>query len=126
MTRMMATAEVSAIGQIELNNSNRLVASSFNMLTVAKFVSTIVATAADTIGGPTLREYLNNLVSPERGGITTSWVNKLRIFAGIADRRPRAFQTGCSPPPASNARAGWADVRSSPDWGFRCGCAAKP
>jgi hypothetical protein len=63
---MTATAEVSAIGQIELNSSNRPVASSFNMLTVAKFVRTSVATAADTIGGPTLREYLNDLVSPER------------------------------------------------------------
>ena len=58
MTRITATAEVSAIGQIELNSSNRLLASSFNMLTVAKFVRTSVATAADTIGGPTLREYL--------------------------------------------------------------------
>src|SRR4051794_5048543 len=58
MTRMTATAEVSAIGQIVLNSSNRLLASSFNMLTVAKFVRTSVATAADTIGGPTLREYL--------------------------------------------------------------------
>ena len=55
---MMATAEVSAIGQIELNSSIRLLASSLNMLTVAKFVRTGVATAADTIGGPTLREYL--------------------------------------------------------------------
>jgi hypothetical protein len=61
---MTATAEVSAIGQIELNSSNRLEASSFTMLTVAKFVKTSVATAADTIGGPTLREYLT-LVSPE-------------------------------------------------------------
>ena len=33
------------------------------MLTVAKFVSTSVATAADTIGGPILREYLT-AVSP--------------------------------------------------------------
>ena len=63
MTRMTATAEVSAIGQIELNSSNRLLASSFNMLTVAKFVRTSVATAADTIGGPILREYLTT-VSP--------------------------------------------------------------
>jgi hypothetical protein len=62
---MTATAEVNAIGQIELNSSNRPVASSFNMLTVAKFVRTSVATAADTIGGPILREYLNKLVSPE-------------------------------------------------------------
>ncbi len=66
MTRMTATAEVSAIGQIELNSSNRLLASSFNMLTVAKFVRTSVATAADTIGGPTFREYLNNFVSREQ------------------------------------------------------------
>jgi len=66
MTRMTATAEVSAIGQIELNSSNRLFASSFRMLTVAKFVRTSVATAADTIGGPTFREYLNKRVSPEK------------------------------------------------------------
>ena len=66
MTRMTATAEVSAIGQIVLNSSNRLFASSFNILTVAKFVSTSVATAADTIGGPTLREYLKESRLPER------------------------------------------------------------
>ena len=59
MTRMTATAEVSAIGQIEPNSSNRDVASSLTMLTVAKFVRTSVATAAETIGGPILREYLN-------------------------------------------------------------------
>ena len=35
-----------------------MTASSLTMLTVAKFVRTSVATAADTIGGPTLREYL--------------------------------------------------------------------
>src|SRR3954468_13386874 len=78
MTRITATAEVSAIGQIELNSSNRLLASSFNMLTVAKFVRTSVATAADTIGGPTLREYLKRLSSPPSdGGNTTPPVNKL-------------------------------------------------
>ena len=58
MTRMTATAEVSAIGQIEPNSSIRDGGASLTMLTVAKFVRTSVATAADTIGGPTLREYL--------------------------------------------------------------------
>jgi hypothetical protein len=38
------------------------------MLTVAKFVSTSVATAADTIGGPTLREYPNQIL-PDMGEI---------------------------------------------------------
>ena len=76
MTRMTATAEVSAIGQIEPNSSSRELASSFTMLTVAKLVSTSVATAADTIGGPTLREYLN-CVSPGGGGNTSPPVNKL-------------------------------------------------
>src|SRR4051794_37407641 len=84
MTRITATAEVSAIGQIEPNSSNREAASSLTMLTVAKFVRTSVATAADTIGGPILREYLND-ISPERGGNTTPPVNKLLsvTFGGI-------------------------------------------
>ena len=82
MTRMTATAEVSAIGQIVLNSSNRLLASSFNMLTVAKFVRTSVATAADTIGGPTLREYLKRLSSPPSDGENTILlVNNLRTPA---------------------------------------------
>jgi hypothetical protein len=53
---MTATAEVSAIGQIAPNSSIRELVSSRMMLTVAKFVSTSVATAAETIGGPTFRE----------------------------------------------------------------------
>ena len=65
MTRITATAEVSAIGQIELNSSNLELALSLMMLIVAKFVRTSVATAADTIGGPTLREYLTT-ISPGR------------------------------------------------------------
>src|SRR3954462_11500289 len=76
MTRVTASAEVSAIGQIEPNSSNRDAASSLTMLTVAKFVRTSVATAADTIGGPILREYLNE-ISPGRGVNTTPRVNKL-------------------------------------------------
>ena len=56
MTRMIATAEVRAIGQIVVNSSVRELALSRMMLTVAKLVRTSVATAAETIGGPTLRE----------------------------------------------------------------------
>ena len=56
MTRMTATAEVSAIGQIVLNSSMPDWVPSRTMLTVAKLVRTSVATAAATIGGPTLRE----------------------------------------------------------------------
>ena len=62
-TTITATADVSAIGQIEPNSSTCELVLSFTMLTVAKFVSTSVATAADTIGGPILREYLT-AVSP--------------------------------------------------------------
>jgi hypothetical protein len=36
------------------------------MLTVAKFVRTSVATAAETIGGPTLREYLKGRLPGRR------------------------------------------------------------
>ncbi len=68
MTRITATAEVSAIGQIAPNSSIREAVASLTMTTVAKFVSTSVATAADTIGGPTLREYLTEF-SPTTGRI---------------------------------------------------------
>ncbi|HEY5713062.1 MAG TPA: hypothetical protein VIT38_14305 [Allosphingosinicella sp.] len=63
MTRITATAEVNAIGQIAPNSSSLELALSLIMLIVAKFVKTSVATAADTIGGPTLREYLT-CISP--------------------------------------------------------------
>ncbi len=68
MTSTTATAEVREIGQIVLNSSMRDAVLSATMLTVAKLVRTRVATAADTIGGPTLREYPTPIVSREKAG----------------------------------------------------------